>query len=566
MRRELIRGLTAAWAIVMLGPSVSAFGQALAPKSLAGQVQPADTSVVRRLSVMDAVQLALEQNLGLQVQRIDPQVQDLSISQVRTSWTPTFGTTVGGSNATQPISSFLSGASGQLTNGYFQANVQASQLLPWGGNYTIGWNNSRTTTNSIYSSPNPRLQSTLDLSYTQPLLRNFKIDTVRQQLRLAQLTRENSDVQLRQAILQTSRSVRYAYWNLAYSIAALGVARQSLELAQQSLKDNRARVEIGTMAPIDVVQAEAEAAQREQAVILAEANVQTGEDNLRTLIYDPNAPDFWSIKLELTDQPAFQAQAVDLDAAVTAALEKRTDLIQARKSLEMTDVNIRYFHNQLLPDVSFQASYGMAGQGGLERKYGEGFPPVIIGELNTSYGAVLRQLFGNDFPNWSMGVTVSYPIGTSTAEANLARAKLQYTQSQIEYRNSELQVVTQVRSVVRSVNTSLKTVAATRAARELADKRLEAEQKKFAAGMSTSYLVFQAQRDLASSRTDELNAILSYNDALIDYETVQEAPVGSSAGVSVAGAGTAASPTGAQSLGGMGGITGTAATRGPGGM
>ena len=566
MRRELIRGLTAAWAVLLLGPSVSGFGQTLAPKPLAGQAPAAGAPVVRRLSVMDAVQLALEQNLGLQVQRIDPQVQDLSISQVRTSWTPTFGTTVGGSNATQPVSSFLSGASGQLTNGYFQANVQASQLLPWGGEYTIGWNNSRTTTNSLYSSPNPRLQSTLDFSYVQPLLRNFKIDTVRQQLKLAQLTRENSDVQLRQAILLTSRSVRYAYWNLAYSIAALGVARQSLELAQQSLKDNRARVEIGTMAPIDVVSAEAEAALREQAVILAEANVQTAEDNLRTLIYDPNTQDFWNIKIELTDQPAFQAQAVDLDAAVRTALERRTDLIQARKSLEMSDVNIRYFHNQILPDVSLQASYGMAGQGGLERKYGEGFPPVIIGELNTSYASVLRQLFGNDFPNWSLGVTVSYPIGTSTAEANLARAKLQYTQSQIEYRNSELQVVTQVRSVVRSVNTSLKTVAATRAARELSEKRLEAEQKKFAAGMSTSYLVFQAQRDLASSRSDELNAILSYNDALIDYETVQEAPVGSSAGVSVAGAGTAASPTGAQSLGGMGGITGTAATRGPGGM
>jgi len=566
MRRELIRGLTAAWAIVMLGPSVSAFGQALAPKSLAGQVQPADTAVVRRLSVMDAVQLALEQNLGLQVQRIDPQVQDLSISQVRTSWTPTFGTTVGGSNATQPVSSFLSGASGQLTNGYFQANVQANQLLPWGGNYTIGWNNSRTTTNSIYSSPNPRLQSTLDFSYTQPLIRNFKIDAVRQQLKLAQLTREDSDVQLRQAILQTSRSVRYAYWNLAYAIASLGVARQSLELAQQSLKDNRARVEIGTMAPIDVVSAEAEAAQREQAVILAEANVQTAEDNLRTLIYDPNVPDFWSIKIELTDQPAFQAQAVDLDAAVRTALAKRTDLIQARKSLEMTDVNIRYFHNQTLPDVSLQASYGMAGQGGLERQYGSGFPPVIIGELNTSYGAVLRQLFGNDFPNWSLGVTVSYPIGTSTAEANLARTKLQYTQSQIQYRNAELQVVTEVRSVVRSVNTSLKTVAATRAARELADKRLEAEQKKFAAGMSTSFLVFQAQRDLSSARTDELNAILAYNDALIDYETVQEAPVGSGVGVPVAGSGTGVLPTTSQSVGGIGGVTGAAATRRTGGM
>ena len=189
-----------------------------------------------------------------------------------------------------------------------------------------------------------------------------------------------------------------------------------------------------------------------------------------------------------------------------------------------------------------------------------------IAVIPGGYGDALDMMGNADYPQWTAQVLVSYPIGTSTAEANLARAKLQYTQSQIEYRNSELQVVTQVRSVVRSVNTSLKTVAATRAARELSEKRLEAEQKKFAAGMSTSYLVFQAQRDLASSRTDELNAILSYNDALIDYETVQEAPVGGSAGVSVAGAGTAASPTGAQSLGGMGGITGTAATRGPGGM
>jgi outer membrane protein len=256
---------------------------------------------------------------------------------------------------------------------------------------------------------------------------------------------------------------------------------------------------------------------------------------------------------------------VDLDAAVRTALEKRTDLIQARKSLEMSDVNIRYYRNQILPDVSLQASYGMTGQGGMEKKFGSGFPPEIIGQLNTSYGSVLKQVFGNDFPSWSLGVTVSYPIGTSTAEASLARAKLQYTQSQIQYRSAELQVVTQVRSVVRSVTTSLKTVAATRAARELAEKRLEAEQKKVAAGMSTSFLVFQAQRDLASARSDELNAILSYNDALIDYETVQEAPVGSGAGVSVAGSGGGgvSTPTGAQSVGG---ITGSAASRSTGGM
>ena len=561
MRHQAFRGVGIVVLVVWaLGLAASAAGQSLVLQPAGGLGQAAvKAGPVRQLSVNDAIELALQQNLGLQVQRLEPQIADESIVQIKTSWVPVLNSTVQTNSSTSPVGSFLSGAVGKLINESFTASVGASQQLPWyGGSYSVSWDNRRSKSNSSFSSPNPAIVSNISFDFSQPLLRNFKIDTVRQQLELARLTRETSDVTLRQAIVLTQRNVRYAYWNLAYAVASLAVQRQSLDLARESLKNNRARVEVGTMAPIDIIEAEAEVANREQGVIVGEAQVAQAEDTLRTLIFDPATPDFWAIRLELTDRPEFQTPAVDVDSAVKTALERRTDLIQAKNNLRMSDVNMKYFKNQLLPDVNIQASYGVAGQGGTEIEFGGGFPPIPIGEGDIGYGNVLSQMFTNDFPTWSVGVLFSYPLGKSTAEANLARSRLQYTQSQLQLRNSELQVTTQVRDVGRQVNTNTRRVTATRAAAQLAAKRLEAEQKKFAAGMSTSFLVFQAQRDLAQAQSDELSSLLDLNKSLVDFEAIQEAPVtGSAGGVSVAGA---------NSLGGAGGVVGTAASRQSGGM
>jgi outer membrane protein TolC len=542
MRYHASRGIGAVLLVVMvLGLAVSASAQSLVlPPASAVEEAAAKAGPVRQLSINDAIQLALEQNLGLQIQRYEPQIADESIVQVKTSWAPVLTSSVQNNNSTSPVGSFLSGAVGKLTNQTTDAKIGASQQLPWfGSSYSVSWDNTRTKSNSTFSSPNPAVRSNVNVNFTQPLVRNFRTDAIRQQLELAKLTRQTSDVTLRQAITVTQRNVRYAYWNLAYAVASLDVQRQSLDLAQESLKNNRSRVEVGTMAPIDIIQAEAEVASREQGVIVAESQVAQAEDNLRTLIFDPSSPGFWNIRLELTDKPEFQTPTIDLDGAIKAALEQRTDLIQAKNSLRMSDVNIGYYRNQLLPDVSVQASYSVAGQGGTEIQFGSGFPPAPISSGKIGYGSVLNQMFTNDFPTWSVGLSFSYPLGRSTAEANLARARLQYTQSQLQLRNAELQVTTQVRDVARQVNTNTKRVAATRAAAQLALKRLEAEQKKFAAGMSTSFLVFQAQRDLAQARNDELSALLDFNKSLVDFQAVQEAPVTGSAGsVSVAGSGS----------------------------
>ena len=493
----------------------------------AASAQPAQPPPqVRRLTVDEAVRTALESNLGVQVARVDPLIQDLSVALARTAWSPTFNSTLQTTSTDTPNNSFLSGAQGTKTSdARFTTNAGVSQILPWGGDYSVGWDGTRSTTTNIFSNFSPQLRSSLSLNYRQPLLRGFSIDANRQLLLVSQKNREIADVTLRQAMTATSRAVRNAYWDLAYAIASLGVQRQSLELAQTSLRNTRARVEIGTTPPIDVVEAESEVATREEAVIVAEAQIETAQDTLRALVYDPSTPGFWTTRIEPVELPPFQAAPVDVDAATRTALERRTDLQQTRKNLEATDVNLRFFRNQALPDVTASFDYGLTGLGGTQFVRGAGFPGPIIGQSQRGFGSVLRDLFANDFPSWTAALNVSYPIGSSQPQASLARARLQYSQGQTQLRNQELQVVTQVREAARQVQTNQKRVETTRTSRQLAERRLDAEERKFAAGTSTSFFVFQAQRDLAQARNNELRSVLDYNRSIVDFEAVQEGPL-----------------------------------------
>jgi len=513
--------------VAVVAMAVPAFAQAPA-----AQAPPAGP--VRRLSMEDAISLALQNNLSLRVERLNPELQDLAIAQARTVWTPNLTGSISTSSRTSPISGFFSGATDKLTRDNLGSAVGANQVLPWGANYSVSWDTARNESNSVYDSPNPSLATNLSFSFTQPLLRNLKTDSARNQLVVSKMNREISDIDLRQTVLTTVRNVKYAYWDVRAAVAALQVARQSLDLAREALRNNRSRVEIGTMAPIDVVEAEAEEARRTEAVIVAEAAVKRNEDRLRTIILDTRDADYWATRFDLTEQPTFEAKAVDVESAVRTALEKRTDLLQSRKSLEITGANIRYQRNQTLPDLNAQVGYGLSGQGGRKLNFGPGFPPPIIGEIDEGFGTMMNRLLGNDYHNWSIAVQFSYPIGNGNAEAQLARTKLQLSQAEIQMQNLELQVTTSVRDVARNVDTNQLRLASTQATRKLMERRMEAEQKKFAAGLSTNFLVFQAQRDLADAQYSELVALLDYNKSLVDLETVQEAPTAGSAVVSVA--------------------------------
>jgi outer membrane protein TolC len=475
MVKRVVSGIRARSALVALGATawLSVFG--VAP--VRAQTPPAAQSDIRRISIDEAVALALENNLDLQVDRISPQIQDLSVAQARSGYTPVFQSVIDWNDQTQPPASLLAGNASQIVGNNSGYDFGVSALNKWGGFYNVTFNNARATTNNIFTNFNPQLNSNISLNYTQPLLRNFKIDGTRQQILVSQKNREISDVQLEQSIALTARNVKNAYYDLMYTIGNLNVQRQSLDLAQQSLKDNRARVEIGTMAPIDIVQAEAEVAQREESVILAEAAISRAEDRLRALVFNPSSPDFWRLRIEPTEQVQFRPMTVDTDGAVANALKRRTDLNRSRRQLEANDVNIRYFRDQTRPDVNASVTYFAQAIGGTSyiRDPTTGFPGTIVGEAQKSYASTLQTMFSGDFPTWTLQMQISYPIGQANAEAALARARLQDQQSRRQLQSQELVVATQIREYARQVQTNTKRVDATRASRVLAERRLEAE-------------------------------------------------------------------------------------------
>ena len=303
-------------------------------------------------------------------------------------------TTLLTNNRNSPSQRIFDGGEIKVTDRLLSDSVDVVQEVPWaGGRYSVSWDGSHRSTTNVFTSFDPILRSNLTLTYTQPLLRNLGIDGPRLQIAITRANREISDIQLRRTVVQTQRNVRSAYWGLVFAQSFLEVQHQSLELAEESLRNNRTQVEVGTMAPIDIVEAESEVARNEESVIIAEADLDRAEDQLRTLIFNPDGPEFWSIRIQPSDDPTLQAWAIDVDAAIRTALDNRTDLETLDTNIQNTDTNIRYYRNQRRPDVNLQVDYSLSGNGGTEFLRGEGFLGPITGTQQTSSGNVLGDIF-----------------------------------------------------------------------------------------------------------------------------------------------------------------------------
>jgi outer membrane protein len=528
----------------LLTTTVSAFGQSVPASGQSGQsildqavraaaasTVPEPGEVVRRISIDEAVKLAMEQNLGIRIQRFDPGIQDTGISLARSAWRPNVTSGFSRNSQTQQSTNAFSGSGTSIVNGTVGAQFGINQVLPWGSSYSATWSNQHLASTSLSSTYSPQLSSVLNVQFSQPLLRNFQIDQIRQQVATSKKVRDLSDINLDSVVTQTLRNVRNAYWDLSYSINNLKAQQESLALSRQSLKDNQKRVEIGTMAPIDIVQAQAEVATNESSVIVAEAAIKQAQDNLRALILDPATPDFWNIAFDPSDAAAFDERAIDVDAAVRNAMDKRSDIRGAKNALEQSDINIKYYRDQIRPDVNANVSYISSASGGVQLSPVTDLSAIIAGTATRTivadrgFGSVLGDVLQNTYPNWTVGVQIGYPLGANTAHANLARVKLEYDQAQATLKNMQLQVVTQVRTAARNVRTNQQRVQSARASRELQEKKLEAEEKKLAAGMSSPFFVVQAQRDLSLARTVEIQAISDYNKSLVDFEAVQQVPI-----------------------------------------
>jgi outer membrane protein TolC len=327
-------------------------------------------------------------------------------------------------------------------------------------------------------------------------------------------------------------NVKDAYYDLIYALDNLEAQRRSLGLAQQLLEENRIKVRVGTMAPLDVVAAQSEVASREAGVIAAEASVSDAEDTLKRAMFDTNEPASWDTRIVPTDRPTAEPVTVDVPGAIAIATQKRTDIQAARKNLESSEYGIGYARNQLLPSLNVVAGYGTTGLSGtqvLDPVTRQPLPNPIVG----GYGSAVSDVFGRNFPTWNIGLNLSYPVLNRQAGASSARARIARDQQQASVRRLELQIVQEVRAAGRAVETNYKLVESSRAARILQEQRLDAETKKFAAGMSTNFFVTQAQRDLALAQVAELQAIANYRKSIVNFDRVQEAGVGGGGGNAV---------------------------------
>jgi outer membrane protein len=490
-----------------------------------------DSRPVVQMTLDDAVKLALDRNLNIVVQRQNPASFDPAIASLRATYWPTLTSVVSAASTESPATSNLVGLPvGQsgVTAGTTTYNAGLTENAPWGGgSLAVTLNNLRTTSNSTFVTYSPLYGPSYSAQYIQPLLRGFSIDPNRQQIVVTKIARDISDIQLKSTIINTLSSVREAYWNFVYSVQAVEVARQAVDLAAELVQDNQVRLDVGTMAPLDVITARSQQAQAQVALVTAVATMRTQEIALKQLIVGGAQDTNWSARIDPIDRPEFEPVTVDVEAAVRRALSERTDLQQARKTVDANNVTMKFLKNQLLPQANLVASYGLAGLGGTFQPSAPGTPnprvPLDIpGGFPGSFAGALGSLLTNTYPSWSIGLNVSLPIGLNVANASMAAAKIEQTQIDAQVHQIELQVAVDVTNAATNVRSTSEAVEAAQAAQELAQKTYEGEQAKFDVGVSTNYNVILELNALNAAKNSYLQAVLNYRNALVEMDRLQQ--------------------------------------------
>ncbi len=480
----------------------------------------AEGDVVVRMSLDEAIERALQANLNIQSVRLTPTLQAFAYRQARTAFNPALSANVGYNNSSNLSTSQLDGAS-TITNERLSLNTSLTQPIPWyGGRLSANFNNSRSETNNIFATLNPSYSSSVSLQYTQPLLAGLRMDAQRAQLQTQTIQLDITDLQVESQIALITNQIRQRYWALRSSIEQIEIQRRSLAQAQETLAQNEVRLQAGQGTPFQVTQAEAQVASAEQALLNAEIQWTNAELAFKQLLLDGATDDLLAQRILPTDLPVVVDQEVDLDGAIDRALATRLDLQQARRQVDISEVNLEVTESNALPDLSLSASYSLQGVGGDRFDRGQlGGEPVLI--ESGGYGDGLQAILDRDAPTWNVTLNASYPIGTNPDRLNLERAELQLRQQNLSVRTQELNVVTQVTAAGLAVrNTFLQYQAAQRSA-EASEQNLQAELARFQVGVATNFELVQAQNQLTSARLQELQALINHVNAIANFEQVQ---------------------------------------------
>jgi len=476
---------------------------------------------VLSLSLEDCIIKALKDNLRIAVEVYNPELADVSLTKAKELFMPHFNLGFGSQRSKNPSSWGIEMTDVVITK-YMDYSASLVQQIPTGGNLSLSLSSFKSDTNQGFQTINPLYRSTLRFDFTQPLLKGFGFKVGRKEIIIAQNNLDISNNQLKQVLIDTIYLVQEAYWNLVYSIENLKVKQQSLQLARDLLAKNKKEVEFGKIAPIEILNAEAVVASREADILQAEALIRRGEDVLKNLINLSREEEMGPIKIVPLDKPSFVKEEISLDDALREALEKRPDLNMKKKEIETKGFNLGLAKNQMLPGLDLQLSYWSPGVSGDKILYLDDNPflGVIVGKEKGSATDSLRDALKLLYNNWQVALTLSIPLSNFTTRADYARARMELEKSQLEIKNLERQVLLEVKDAVRDVETNFKRVEAYRVARELAERRLEAEVKKLNVGLTTDYFVLEFQEASSDAMSMELKALVDYNLALARLEKV----------------------------------------------
>lgn len=474
------------------------------------------------LTLEQAIEMALKNNNDIDASRNDSQISDFSLQGAKGVYDPLLVSENYYESLTTPTASAIGGAvNGSVTQKRFFSGTGLSGFSPFaGGNYSTFFNASRTTTSNTNSFLNPQYPSSLVFEYVQPLWRNRSIDNNR---RTIQIVKKNTDLSVEQLKLKAVTvvyGVEQAYWDLALAMRNLQVQIDTLKQAKDQLESNKRLAAKGVLAPIEIVAANAQISNFEQAVYTAQENITRAENLLKTLILPDRSSTEWSRAVTPVTPVNIDVPRIGLDIAITEAMKNRAEIAQLAITADINRIDQRYFRGQTKPQVDLVTTYTSQGLAGIETPAAinpatglSRVPPRLVGGLFTSFGNLAAQRY----PSYRVGVNIAFPLRNRTAKANLGRSVVEGDKIANNLAQQEQIVEADVKNALQTLRSAESRLESATNARTAAEELYASEERQFRAGTTTFYLVLQRQTDLSAARGRELQARTDLNKAVSEF-------------------------------------------------
>lgn len=494
----------------------------LAPLPLSPIEKAEKEGTALRLSLKEVTKMALQNNLDIAIQDTNEEYNQLNIRQQFGNYDPQLTASLQyTSQKSAPYTTYNFSSDYKNQNTTANWDFTFTQPVKTGGTLTAQWNSGRSESNTTSTIFNPRYSSSASVKFTQPLLRNFRIDSIRGNIKIANLDIKTSDSKFKQTVTDTISNIQKSYWDLVLQIENFYIQRNSVELARTNYRNNKRRVEVGTLAPIDVTDAEATMAQREVNLLSAEESIVRAENSLRSLISNDRKAEIWQKMIVPTDVPDFQEYKIDAETAIETAMKYRPELEQSDFDLQKLSVNRKLLENNRRWKFDLNATFGGSGLAGPQsyRMSDTGellpqTPPALVGGIGNAYETIFTQ----GYTNWTISFDVTIPLRNRSLDAQIAQNRIDKERKVMTLRQTEQNIQVEVRNALQKLETSHKKVQQTALARQLAKERYDGENKRFEAGLSENYRVLETQNTLAQSEYDELSAKIGYKTAVIDLQ------------------------------------------------